>query len=52
MPPMPSEALRRRSLRWIRLKKMDDIPFDLLGQVVSKMTVADWVALYEAQVKR
>jgi uncharacterized protein YdhG (YjbR/CyaY superfamily) len=32
----------------IRFKKMDRIPFDLIGQLVTKMSVADWVAQYEA----
>lgn len=31
----------------IRFKYMDDIPYDLIGQLVSKITVADWIATYE-----
>lgn len=31
----------------IRFKKMDDIPFVLIGQLASKMTVKDWIATYE-----
>lgn len=31
----------------IRFKKMNDIPYDLIEQLVSKMTVQDWIALYE-----
>lgn len=31
----------------IRFKKMDDIPYDLIGELVSKMTVGDWITLYE-----
>ncbi|MBI9012240.1 MAG: DUF1801 domain-containing protein [Clostridiales bacterium] len=31
----------------IRFKKMDDIPYDLIGELVSKMTVGDWINLYE-----
>jgi uncharacterized protein YdhG (YjbR/CyaY superfamily) len=36
----------------IRFKKMDDIPYDLIEKLCSKMTVEDWVALYEANVKK
>ena len=32
----------------IRFKKMDDIPYALLGELASKMTVADWVSCYES----
>jgi len=31
----------------IRFKKMDDIPFDLIGALMKKMTVSDWVDRYE-----
>ena len=31
----------------IRFKKMDDIPFALIGKLVSKMTVNDWIQQYE-----
>ena len=31
----------------IRFKKMDDIPFVLIGKLASKMTVKDWIAAYE-----
>ncbi|PRZ20727.1 DUF1801 domain-containing protein [Flavobacterium granuli] len=34
----------------IRFKKKDQIPFELIGQLVKKMTVADWVSLYESQI--
>lgn len=36
----------------IRFKRMDDIPFDLIGQLMQKMTTDDWVNLYEANLKR
>ncbi|MFI1771178.1 DUF1801 domain-containing protein [Thalassobellus citreus] len=32
----------------IRFKKMEAIPFELIGELVSKMTVKDWITLYEA----
>jgi len=31
----------------IRFKRMNDIPYDLIGELVSKMTVGDWIDLYE-----
>lgn len=35
----------------IRLKKMDDIPYDLIGALLTKITPADWIASYEANYK-
>lgn len=32
----------------IRFKKPDLIPFDLIGQLTSKMTPVDWIDLYES----
>ncbi len=34
----------------IRLKKMDDIPYDLIGELYSKMTVQNWIDLYEKNI--
>ena len=31
----------------IRLKKLDDIPFELIGKLMKKMTVHNWIDLYE-----
>ncbi|HYE53975.1 MAG TPA: DUF1801 domain-containing protein [Chitinophagaceae bacterium] len=36
----------------IRFKKPDDIPFKLIGELVSKMTPDDWISLYEKNLKR
>jgi len=36
----------------IRFKKMDDIPFDLIGELVSKMTVNEWINTYESAIKK
>lgn len=36
----------------VRFKKMDDIPYELIGQLVRKMTSEQWVELYEANIKR
>jgi len=35
----------------VRFKRMDDIPFDLIGELASKMTTKQWVDLYEANYK-
>ncbi len=35
----------------IRFKKIDQIPFDLIGQLASKMTVEDWINIYETTYK-
>lgn len=31
----------------IRFKKPEDIPFELIGELVSKMSVDEWIAVYE-----
>lgn len=36
----------------IRFKKLDAIPFDLIGELVSKMSVDEWIACYEKALKR
>ncbi|NCP84275.1 MAG: DUF1801 domain-containing protein [Bacteroidetes bacterium] len=36
----------------IRFKKMDQIPFELIGELVQKMTCEDWIKLYENQLKK
>jgi uncharacterized protein YdhG (YjbR/CyaY superfamily) len=32
----------------IRFKKIDDIPFELIGELASKMTTEDWINKYES----
>ena len=36
----------------VRIKKMEHIPYDLIGELAAKMTVNDWIELYEKNVKR
>lgn len=36
----------------IRFKQFDEIPYALIGELMQKMSVADWVAIYEANLKR
>ena len=35
----------------IRFKKPEHIPYDLIGQLMQKVTPAEWIAVYEATVK-
>lgn len=32
----------------IRFNKFDEIPFELLGELVTKISVAEWIAMYES----
>ena len=36
----------------IRFKKMNDIPYDLIRELVSKVSVDDWINRYDSVVKR
>ena len=36
----------------IRFKNLKDIPYKLIGELVGKMEVVDWIALYEKNIKR
>jgi len=36
----------------IRFKKMNQIPFELLGKLVSKVSVKDWIDTYESAIKK
>jgi uncharacterized protein YdhG (YjbR/CyaY superfamily) len=36
----------------IRFKKPEHIPFKLIGELSSRMTIKDWVTLYESKLKR
>lgn len=36
----------------IRFKKMEDITYDLIGDLASKMTVQDWISMYENNFKK
>lgn len=35
----------------IRFKYLDDIPYDLIGELASKITVAEWINYYESAIK-
>ncbi len=36
----------------IRFKKIDQIPMELIGELTTKMTVQEWIDLYESKVKK
>lgn len=36
----------------IRFKKPEQIPYELLGQLVAKMSVKQWIACYETNLKK
>jgi len=36
----------------IRFKKPEDIPFELIGELMQKITVTDWISTYETQFKK
>ncbi len=36
----------------VRFKKPDQIPFQLIGELMKKLTVKDWIATYEANLKK
>jgi len=35
----------------IRFKNIEDIPFELIGELASKITVDEWVSYYESELK-
>ena len=36
----------------VRFKKMDKIPYELIGRLMHKMSVNDWIKLYEKNIKK
>jgi len=45
--PKHSSAKLDMGKSCIRFKKMDQIPFDLIGELATKMTPQQWIDLYE-----
>lgn len=35
----------------VRLKRLDDIPYELIAELTQKVSVSDWISAYEAVVK-
>jgi len=50
----PKHAKRKLDMgkSCVRFKKMEDIPYDLITELMQKMTAEEWIALYEEKVKR
>ncbi len=36
----------------LRYKKPEDIPYELIGELASKITVDEWIDVYEKTMKR
>ena len=36
----------------IRFKKMEDIPFDLIGELTTKVSTEEWIDIYESAFKK
>lgn len=36
----------------IRFKKLDEIPFELIGELMTKVTVEQWIDIYEKNIKK
>ncbi|MDO7173472.1 DUF1801 domain-containing protein [Mariniflexile sp. AS56] len=36
----------------VRFKYLDDIPYQLIGELASKMTVETWITIYEKNIKK
>ena len=50
----PQHAKRKLDM-WkscIRFKKIDDIPFDLIAELLGKISRSEWISLYETNLKK
>jgi uncharacterized protein YdhG (YjbR/CyaY superfamily) len=36
----------------VRFKKIEDIPYELIGELAAKMSSKEWISIYEANVKK
>ena len=36
----------------VRFKKLDDIPYKLIGELMKKMSVKEWITMYETNLKK
>ncbi|WP_310555050.1 DUF1801 domain-containing protein [Flavobacterium sp.] len=50
--PKYSKARLDMGKSCVRFKKLDDIPYDLIGKLLSKVTVEDWISMYENAFKK
>ena len=50
--PKHSERKLDMGKSCIRFKKPEHIPYALIGELVTKMSVSDWIACYESELKK
>lgn len=50
--PQHSKAKLDMGKSCVRFKKMDDIPYKLIGELVKKVSVKDWINAYEKAYKK
>lgn len=50
--PKHSSAKLDMGKSCIRFKKVDQIPFKLFGELVTKISVQDWINIYESKFKK
>jgi hypothetical protein len=50
--PKHSDAKLDMGKSCVRFKKMDKIPYDLIGKLMRKMSVNDWIKLYVKSIKK
>lgn len=36
----------------VRFKKIDEIPYELIGELMKKMSAQEWIAIYESNLKK
>ncbi len=36
----------------IRFEKIEEIPYEIIGELASQMTSEEWISLYEKEIKR
>lgn len=36
----------------VRFKKIEEIPYELIGELTSKMSVKEWISIYESAIKK
>jgi hypothetical protein len=36
----------------LRIKKPENIPFELIGELVKKLSTSDWITLYESAFRK
>lgn len=50
--PKHSKAKLDMGKSCIRFKKVEQIPFELIGELASKMTIEDWISTYEKAFRK